>query len=166
MGVTPVSPVLFDRFHSPTIGLLDKAAVFSNIEQTVSSTAGTYEIIVGADSKLRNRGTSFAIVITLIRHGRGGKFFYHTFQERHYSSLQQRIFQEAFYAVGLACELRHYLRERNIDIPISLHFDIGKNGPTRKFIQSLLSLARTNHFRAEIKPYAYCASTIADKFTR
>jgi uncharacterized protein len=166
VGLTYESPVLFDRFHSPSRGLLDKADVFSNIEQTVSTNNGTYELIVGADSQLRSRGTFFAIVITLIQQGRGGMFFYHKFQERRYTSLQQRIFQEAMYAVNLASELRQYLREHEIDLPIRLHFDIGKNGPTRKFIQQLLSLAETNHFRAEIKPYSFCASTIADKFTK
>jgi predicted RNase H-related nuclease YkuK (DUF458 family) len=159
-------PIQFDSFHSPTRGLLNKNDVFSNIEHTVSSATGPFEIIVGADSQMRSRGTFFAIVISLIRLGHGGTFFYHKFQERRYQSLQQRIFQEAFYAVGLASELREYLKNQNIEIPIRLHFDIGRNGPTHKFIQSLLSIAETNHFRAEIKPNSFCASTIADKFTK
>nr|WP_202890516.1 ribonuclease H-like YkuK family protein [Brevibacillus brevis] len=143
-----------------------KEEVFSHIEHTISSIGGPFEIIVGADSQLKSRGTFFALVITVIRPGHGGTFFYHKFQERRYSSLQQRIFQEAMYAVGLATEVRQYLRDRHLDTPIRLHFDIGTNGPTRKFIQSLLSLAETNHFRAEIKPNSFCASTIADKYTK
>nr|WP_216675833.1 ribonuclease H-like YkuK family protein [Brevibacillus sp. HB1.3] len=143
-----------------------KEEVFSHIEHTISSIGGPFEIIVGADSQLKSRGTFFALVITVIRPGHGGTFFYHKFQERRYSSLQQRIFQEAMYAVGLATEVRQYLRDRHLDTPIRLHFDIGMNGPTRKFIQSLLSLAETNHFRAEIKPNSFCASTIADKYTK
>ncbi|MFY0544716.1 ribonuclease H-like YkuK family protein [Brevibacillus sp. H7] len=168
MGLTSVNqqPIQFDSFHSPTRGLLNKEAVFSNIEHAVSSSTGPFEIIVGADSQLRSRGTFFAIVISLIRLGHGGSFFYHKFQERRYSSLQQRIFQEAFYSVGLASELREYLKSQHIDIPIQLHFDIGRNGPTHKFIQALLNIAETNHFRAEIKPHSFCASTIADKFTK
>ncbi|MFG0214470.1 ribonuclease H-like YkuK family protein [Brevibacillus porteri] len=165
MGLTSAN-TLFDRFHSPTRGLLAKEEVFSHIEHTISSIGGPFEIIVGADSQLKSRGTFFALVITVIRPGHGGTFFYHKFQERRYSSLQQRIFQEAMYAVGLATEVRQYLRDHHLDTPIRLHFDIGTNGPTRKFIQSLLSLAETNQFRAEIKPNSFCASTIADKFTK
>ncbi|MGG1657830.1 ribonuclease H-like YkuK family protein [Brevibacillus sp. NRS-1366] len=165
MGLTSAN-TLFDCFHSPTRGLLPKKDVFSHIEQTITTLSGPFEIIVGADSQLKSRGTFFALVITVIRSGHGGTFFYHKFQERRYSSLQQRIFQEAMYAVGLASEVRQYLRDRNHDTPIRLHFDIGRNGPTRKFIQSLLSLAESNHFRAEIKPNSFCASTIADKFTK
>jgi len=169
VGLTSVNqqPIQFDSFHSPTRGLLNKQDVFSNITHTITtSVTGPFELIVGADSQMRSRGTFFAIVISLIRPGHGGTFYYHKFQERRYQSLQQRIFQEAFYAVGLASELREYLQNQNIDIPIRLHFDIGKNGPTHKFIQSLLSIAETNHFRAEIKPHSFCASTIADKFTK
>lgn len=165
MGLSSAN-TLFDTFHSPTRGLLPKEDVFSHIEQTISSTTGPFEIIVGADSQPKSRGTLFALVITVIRPGHGGTFFYHKFQERRYSSLQQRIFQEAMYAVGLATEVRQFLRDHHHDTPIRLHFDIGTKGPTRKFIQSLLSLAETNHFRAEIKPNSFCASTIADKFTK
>ncbi|MCM3080202.1 MULTISPECIES: ribonuclease H-like YkuK family protein [Brevibacillus] len=157
---------LFESFHSPTKGQLTKDDVFSLIEQTIASNKGSFEIIVGADSQLKSRGTFFALVITVIRPGHGGSFFYHKFQEQRYSSLQQRIFQEAVYAVGLATEVRQYLRDHDHDTPVRLHFDIGANGPTRKFIQSLLSLAASNQFRAEIKPHSFCASTIADKFTR
>lgn len=168
MGLTSADhqPTSFDCFHSPTKGPLNKEAVFSNIEHSVSSMTNQYEIIVGADSQLRSRGTSFAIVISLIRPGHGGTFFYHKFQERRYSSLQQRIYQEAFYSVALASELREYLQSQSITIPIRLHFDIGRNGPTKKFIQYLLHLAEANHFKADIKPFSFCASTIADKFTK
>lgn len=165
MGLTSTSN-LFDSFYSPSRGKLAKHDVFSQIEQTITSTLGPFEIIVGADSQLKSRGTYFALVISVIRPGHGGTFFYHKFQERHYASLQQRIFQEAMYAVGLATEVRQYLRDHQLDTPVRLHFDIGTKGPTRKFIQSLLALAETNHFRAEIKPNSFCASTIADRFTR
>lgn len=168
MALTSVSEqqISFDSFHSPTKGLLQKEEVFATIGQTVAPMAEQYELIVGADSQLRSRGTSFAIVITLIHRGHGGSFFYHKFQERRVSSLQQRIYLEAIYAVGLASELRDYLKNNEIHVPIRLHFDIGRNGPTNKFIQQLLSIAQTNHFDAHIKPDSFCASTIADKYTK
>nr|WP_239565574.1 ribonuclease H-like YkuK family protein [Brevibacillus fulvus] len=153
-------------FHSPSKGPLSKEAVFSEIEHTVVDQIEHYEVIVGADSQLRRSSTSFAIVISLIQKGRGGTFFYHTFQRHHFPSLQQRIYSEAFYAVGLASELRQYFKERQIELPIRLHFDIGRNGPTNKFVGYLLSVANTNDFPADIKPDSFCASTIADKFTK
>jgi predicted RNase H-related nuclease YkuK (DUF458 family) len=168
VGLTSVNEQqnTFDSFHSPTKGPLHKEAVFSMIEQTVSRVADQYEIIVGADSQLRSHGTSFAVVIALIHIGHGGTFFYHKFWERRLSSLQQRIYSEAIYAVGLASELREYLKMQNLEVPIRLHFDIGRNGPTNKFINYLLHMAHANNFAANIKPDSFCASTIADKFTK
>jgi predicted RNase H-related nuclease YkuK (DUF458 family) len=159
-------PGEFACFYSLTKGRLEKEEVFADLERTVSSGLERYEIIVGADSQQRRSATSFAIVISLIRIGKGGTFFYHTFQERRLPSLQQRIYQEAFYALGLATELREYLQHRGIEIPIRLHFDIGTNGPTRNFINNLLHVAKANNFEAEIKPDSFCASTIADMFTK
>lgn len=156
----------FTCFHSPTKGRLEKEELFADLERTVSLGTDTYEIIVGADSQQRRSVTSFAIVISLIRPGKGGTFFYHTFQERRVSSLQQRIYLEAFYALGVASELRDYLQTRRVEVPIRLHFDIGVNGPTRKFISNLLHVAKSNNFEAEIKPDSFCASTIADLFTK
>ncbi|WP_346774019.1 ribonuclease H-like YkuK family protein [Brevibacillus sp. SYP-B805] len=168
MGLSSLQqpPGEFSCFHSLTKGRLEKEEVFADLERTVSTGMDAYEIIVGADSQQRRSSTSFALVISLIRIGKGGTFFYRTFQERRLSSLQQRIYQEAFYALGLATELREYLHSRMIHVPIRLHFDIGINGPTRKFIHNLLHVAKANNFEAEIKPDSFCASTIADMFTK
>jgi uncharacterized protein len=153
-------------FQSPTKGIMNKEAVFAEIARVVSQMPTEYEIIVGADSHLRSRSTSFVIAISIIRHHQGGTFYYHQFKERHLPSLQERIYMEAFCAVGVASELREYLKERYIDTPIRLHFDIGYNGPTNKFVKLLLRLAKANEFEANVKPYSFGASTIADKFTR
>lgn len=156
----------FTCFQSPTRGRLEKEELFNDLERTVSLGTDAYEIIVGADSQQRRHFTSFAIVISLIRPGKGGTFFYHTFQERSITSLQQRIYLEAFYALGVASELREFLESRGVVVPIRLHFDIGVNGPTRKFISNLLHVAKSNNFEAKIKPDSFCASTIADLYTK
>ena len=153
-------------FQSPSKGLMNKEAAFAEIARIVSKNPSEHEIIVGADSQLRNRSTSFVIAISVIRQHVGGTFFYHQFKERHLPSLQERIYMEAFCAVGIASELRVYLKDRQIQMPICLHFDIGHNGPTNKFVKMLLCLAKANDFKASVKPYSFGASTIADKFTK
>ncbi|WP_139492628.1 ribonuclease H-like YkuK family protein [Brevibacillus dissolubilis] len=145
---------------------MEKEEVFAEICRAVSEGSHEFEIVVGADSQVRNKGTYFVIAVSLIRISQGGTFFYHQFKERHLSSLRERIYMEAFHAVGLACELREHLKEQGIVLPIRLHFDIGPNGPTNKFVQMLLKLAKANDFEAFIKPFSFGASTIADKFTR
>ncbi len=153
-------------FRSPTKGEMNKADVFAEVEQMVSVCVCPCEVVVGTDSQVRNRKTSYVVAISVIRSGNGGAFFYRQFNEPHLLPLRQRIYKEAFLSVSLASELREYLKNRGLLPPIRLHFDIGENGPTRKYAQSLLRLARVNQFEAEVKPNSFGASTIADKFTK
>ncbi|MGD8192576.1 ribonuclease H-like YkuK family protein [Brevibacillus ginsengisoli] len=156
----------FDWFKSPSKGLMDKMQVFAELEQAISLAPDEYQIIVGADSQLRSKNTSFVIAISFIHTGHGGAIYYQQFLEPRISSLQQRIYTEAFYAVGLASELREYMKTRMITVPIRLHFDIGWNGPTMKFVKRILHLADMNDFEACVKPHSYGASVVADKFTK
>lgn len=156
----------FDWFKSPSKGLMNKEQVMADMERVISMAPGEYQIIVGADSQLRSKNTSFVIAISFIHTGRGGTFYYQQFLEPRISSLQQRIYTEAFYAVGLASELREYFKSRMITVPIRLHFDVGENGPTMKFVKRILHLADMNDFEACVKPDSYGASVVADKFTK
>lgn len=156
----------FNWFKSPSKGLMDKLQVFAEMERVISLAPGEYHIIVGADSQLRSKSTSFVIAISFIHTGHGGTFYYQQFLEPRISSLQQRIYTEAFYAVGLASELREYFKSRSMTVPIRLHFDIGENGPTMKFVKRILHLADMNDFEACVKPNSYGASVVADKFTK
>lgn len=156
----------FDWFKSPTKGLMNKEQVFADMERVISMAPGEHQIIVGADSQQRRKSTHFVIAISFIHVGSGGTFYYQQFQIPRISSLQQRIYTEAFYAVGLASELREYFKNRMFAVPIRLHFDIGENGPTIKFVKRLIHLAKMNDFEACVKPDSYGASVVADKFTK
>lgn len=156
----------FDVFKSPSKGLMNKHQVFEELERIIAKAPGKYEIVVGADSQLRRKNTSFVIAISFIRVGNGGTFYYQQFQEPRISSLQQRIYTEATYAVSLASELREYFSSRLISVPIRIHYDIGENGPTMKFVKRLVHLAQMNNFEAFVKPDSYGASVVADKFTK
>ncbi|WP_241236269.1 ribonuclease H-like YkuK family protein [Brevibacillus marinus] len=153
-------------FRSPSKGWMEKSEVFREIRQIVSLLPEAYEIVVGTDSQVRNRHTSFVIAISVIRPGSGGTFFYYPFQEQRITSLQLRVYMEAFHSVCLAAELREYLKDHMLSIPIRLHFDIGRNGATRKYVKRLMQLARANDFEADVKPDAFGASTVADRFTK
>ncbi len=45
-----------------------------------------------------------------------------------------------------------------------IHADIGKNGGTKDMIQEITKYIESNNFKTKIKPEAYTASTIADKY--
>ncbi|MGC5326757.1 ribonuclease H-like YkuK family protein [Brevibacillus sp. SYSU BS000544] len=156
----------FDVFKSPSKGLMNKQQVFEELARAMTKAPGKYEIVVGADSQLRRKNTSFVIAICFIHTGNGGTFYYQQFQEPRISSLQQRIYTEATYAVSMASELREFFHECHITVPIRIHYDIGENGPTMKFVKRLIHLAQMNNFEAFVKPDSYGASVVADKFTK
>lgn len=166
MSETSVRKEGFDVFKSPSKGLMNKQQVFEDMERFIAKAPGKYEIVVGADSQLRRNNTSFVIAICFIHVGKGGTFYYQQIQEPRISSLQQRIYTEATYAVGMASELREYFTNRLLSVPIRIHFDIGENGPTMKFVKRLVHLAQMNDFEAFVKPDSYGASVVADKFTK
>jgi len=47
---------------------------------------------------------------------------------------------------------------------VEVHIDVGQNGPTREVIKELVGLVKSSGFEARIKPDAYVASTVADKY--
>ena len=95
-----------------------------------------------------------------------------------FTNWRNRILEE----VLLSCDLALFLRE-NFKKRISLyarsnqdqksfnyqfryiHADIGENGKTKDMIRELTGLIRGNGFEPKIKPEAYIASTLADRYS-
>jgi len=46
-----------------------------------------------------------------------------------------------------------------------IHADIGENGQTKDMIKELTGLIRGNGFEPKIKPEAYIASVVADRYS-
>ncbi len=161
-------------FHSPSKGILTleevtrEIAFFMNEDQRFG-----YSIIIGTDSQAVNGEVDFVNAIVVHRKGRGGRYFWRR-QERRYKTplaLKARMFSEAQLSIELAIELlavlQNVLADAFIEIApqIEVHIDIGVNGPTRDMIKELVGLVKGSGFEAKIKPDAYAASTVADKYT-
>ena len=58
------------------------------------------------------------------------------------------------------------IQDKNSNVHLSIHMDIGKNGPTSKYIQELEGWVKATGYDCEIKPNSYAASTIADKYSK
>jgi predicted RNase H-related nuclease YkuK (DUF458 family) len=76
----------------------------------------------------------------------------------------------------LSCDLALYLREilekeilKFEKIPNYqfryIHADIGENGATKDMIREVTGLIRGNGFEPKIKPEAFAASTVADRYS-
>jgi len=128
-----------------------------------------YQLFVGSDSN----GTSqadFVAAIIIYRVGNGACYFWRKFPgERRQYSLQERIHQEVATSLEVARKLLAELEglvktgtELNYDFQI--HIDVGENGFTKKMVKEVVGMVTGYGFKAMIKPEAYAASNVADKY--
>ena len=133
-----------------------------------------YVLAVGTDSQTASE-TKVVLSITLHRLHNGGIFFLHTTHHRAFKNnqLHQKLYEETQASLDAAELLIEKLKNNGFDIQnkesnihLSIHMDIGKNGPTSKYIQELEGWVRAVGYEYEIKPNSYAASTIADKYSK
>jgi len=159
------------QFYNPTRGNL-------KINQVVEEILGYmgkkpekfYDIIVGCDSS-SGEEPHFPVAVVILRKGEGGRFFLKKieYKNRKFYNWKARILEE----VLLSCELALFLRE-HVENKLKLnsfhyqfryiHADVGENGQTKDMIKEVTGLIRGNGFEPKIKPEAYVASTVADRY--
>lgn len=135
-----------------------------------------YEIVVGCDSSSEEKPT-FPIALVALRKGQGGRFFltrvrYPEGSKKRFMTFQQRILMEVYLSCEMALLVRDILKERIKRSQILLnyefeyiHADVGPNGRTKDMIKEVVGLIKGRGFEAKIKPEAFAASTVADRFS-
>lgn len=162
-----------DYFISPSRGRRDFSDVISDIIEFINEDSNSkYRVVVGSDSDetLQANGhpgiADFVSVITVHRIGKHGRFFWKKLGGLKIFDRHDRMLKEAYFSLELAqrvvAELRNQLSERLYDFEI--HLDIGHNGPTKTMIQEIVGMITGNGFTARIKPEAYAASKVADRY--
>lgn len=163
-------------FYNPTCGNLKIGEVISEVLKYIQERPGRfYDIVVGCDSS-SDADPCFPVAVVVLRKGMGGRFFlrkirYNPRERKKFKSWKVRVLQE----VMLSCQFALYLREqlekriKNFkNIPgyefRYIHADIGENGATKDMIKEVTGLIRGNGFEPKIKPEAYVASTVADRY--
>ena len=129
--------------------------------------ARKYKIIVGTDSAARSE-VNFITAITIWRIGNGGIHFWTRSGKTVCHDLRERIYKETIHSITLAQELRGRLKDALGDEFFwddQIHIDVGENGPTREFIDTVVGMVKGYGFDAVIKPNAFGASTVADRHT-
>jgi predicted RNase H-related nuclease YkuK (DUF458 family) len=157
-------------FYNPSRGKLNITQVIEEIfNYMFSKPEKFYDIIVGCDSS-SSEEPYFPVAVVILRVGEGGRFFLKKvfYKNRKFYNFKSRILEE----VLLSCELALYLREelekkiKNFNYQFRyIHADIGENGATRDMIKEVTGLIRCNGFEPKIKPEAYVASVVADRFS-
>ena len=128
-----------------------------------------YKIVVGTDSRA-DRKTNFITAVAILRVGNGGQYFWTRSEEVQTSTMRERIFKEAMYSIAFTQELKSRLKDKLgeeyfWDGKISVHLDVGENGPTRELIDGVVGMVKGYGFEAVIKPYSFGAFVLADRHT-
>nr|PZN07693.1 MAG: hypothetical protein DIU64_11920 [Caldicoprobacter oshimai] len=151
---------------SPTYGEVSLKRTFKIIKEYIKSQPNEkYHITVGTDSQNFDV-TKTVVVIAVWRVGKGGIFFYEVKKEKKINNLQQKIYYETSISLDIANKLTKALQKENLPYDVSIHVDIGRNGPTAKVIPEIVGWITSCGYKCEIKPNSYTASGIANKFTK
>lgn len=169
-----MTALLKNKFFSPTKGYLKFDQVIGEIFNFMEDMPEReYEIIVGCDSS-SDVEPFFPIAIVVLRKGSGGRFFLLKvkYQKRKFYNLHQRILEEVYLSCDLALLLKEKLQEEHLKRKNNLnyyfkyiHADVGENGATKDMIKEVVGLIKGNGFEAKIKPEAYVATVVADRYT-
>lgn len=136
------------------------------VEYMDEDPTASYKLIVGSDSQARQE-LVFVTAVVCHRQGKGARYYYQRARHRRMHSLRQRIFYETALSLQVASELSRMFAERGpSDVELEIHLDIGPDGDTRDLIREIVGMVMGSGFLAKIKPDAYAASTVADRYTK
>lgn len=159
-----------DNFFNPTRGNLDYKQVTQElIDWMKKEPQKDYEIVVGCDSSSEEK-PDFPVAIVILRVGEGGRYFLKkvSYEDKRFHSVRERILEEVVLSCDLALKLREDMKEKvddGLDYHLRyIHADIGKNGQTKDMIKEVVGLIKGNGFKPKIKPEAYVAANLADRY--
>jgi len=159
--------MLSQPFFNPHLGQMTfDEVVESLIDEMRASPKDQFELLIGTDSSKTTERLDIVSAIVLHRIGRGGRYFWTRRREKRPHSLRQQIWREAW----LSFELAQQLIARFVDLSflqfnLEIHVDIGENGKTKEMIDEVVGMIVASGLSVRIKPYAYAASSVADKHT-
>lgn len=159
-------------FFNPTKGKLSFEKVIEEIFNYISEAPElVYDIVIGCDSS-SGKEPNFPVAIVVLRKGQGGRFFLKNvhYKNKKFYSLKQRILEEIFLSCQLALNLKEVFEKKISKKQFSyqfryIHADIGENGLTKDMIKEITSLIKGNGFEPVIKPNAFAASVVADRYS-
>jgi len=157
---------------SPTYNELTKSEMVDIILDFVKDNSEKYKISIGTDSQVQGMYVIFVTAIIVHRVGKGAIYFYDKKIVNKKFSLADRLFTEALYSIEMAHDLindikmRQYVFNDNGITNLEIHVDAGQNGETKNIVNSIVGMVKGSGFNVKIKPELYCASTVADKYTR
>ncbi len=159
-------------FRSLQKGPMSFNEVYNEIIRFISSdTNSSYRISIGTDSQVGNR-TVFVACIHVHRVGKGAIGFLHKSEiPRRVNSLREKIYMETCVTLQLAYlfddeKIKRICKMLGPKVSFEFHIDIGTKGKTKTLINEMIGMVQGLNFVPKIKPDSYCASSLADRYTK
>ncbi len=158
-------------WQSPTYGSIPLGEVVSIISRFTAEAGWPYRFIIGTDSQRHGEETTYVSTLVVHRVGCHAIYFYQVDRKRGCLSFQERMFEEAHRSLKVA-ELFLHEVDRRKAYPgrfrgeIEIHLDVGMGGRTREVVAAIAGMVVGSGYRCRWKPYAFGASSVADRYTR
>ena len=155
------------RFNSPTYGKLDFEEVVEKIAEYMEEVPDhKYRVVIGSDSQVHNHDeVDFVSAVIVHRVGSGGIYFWAREKVKKPYALRERIYEEATRSMALAEEFLQGFKDNVLEYDLEIHVDVGRLGETRAMINEVVGMIRGSGFEVKIKPEAYGAQSVADRYT-
>jgi len=176
MGDKRTTTVFLDKnfddiiFRNPSAGSLNFHQVIREILSYIAEDQkSTYKVIIGSDAS-GGAMADFVSVIAVHRIGKGGRYFWYKTDKQVVYNLRDKIYREVMMTLELAQIFPKALQEQAHMLSLSnfsfeIHVDVGEKGDTKELIREVVGMVRGIGFEVVTKPYSFCASSIADKYT-
>jgi len=156
------------KFTSPSKGKMTLVELLADVRAFVQQEPECeYKMVIGTDSQRHGGVTQFVTAIVIHRVGRGARFYYSKRIGHGIYALRQRIYMETQFSLEVVQALKdHGLSEQLSGLPVEIHIDVGQDGATRILIQEVVGWVTAVGDTAKIKPFAFGASAVADRFSK
>lgn len=126
-----------------------------------------YEIYVGTDSKVKkkDRQVTYATCIVLYKRNKGGRIFIKKDKKPLAASLRERLTNEVWRSIEISLELSKIL-PKNAEIVVHIDANKSQKHKSGDFHQELASMVSGQGFKFKLKPDAWAAQSVADKFSK
>lgn len=155
-------------FNSPTWGKMTfKEVIFRLGAFMHESPDDIYKVIIGSDSQGYTGGVAFVTAIIVHRMGGGAIYFWQKILDTtNHWVLKTRMYEEAILSMTLAQQfMEQFTIEGIFSFNVEIHVDIGETGKTRELIGEVVGMVKGSGFDVKIKPEAYGAASVADRYT-
>jgi len=126
-----------------------------------------YEVFVGTDSQVHRKIKKVVYVtcIVLYKKGKGGRVFLAKENERYANSLKERLMNEVWRSLQVAFEMQRIL-PANAELVVHIDVNSKKRFKSADYCQELVSMVTGQGFKCRIKPEAWAAQAVANKFSK